>query len=277
MPWFVTPHLRFLHVPKTGGTWATDAMCASGVPAIHPDPSPAHATLQQSLEYDDRFTLAFIRHPLDYWRSYWAYRIRTGWDADSQLDRDACSDDFEEFIERVIAFAPGAASALFEQFVGPPDDEIAFVGRHERLVDDVCLALRIAGETFDEQLLRSYPRVNVSDYSRRGARYPRSLAQRLVDAESQGIERFYSWEPIPARLLIGGRPPSQAPRAGRDLAELTIQLRDTRAVLHQTRRSLHASELARHGAERELAQMAGGRPRVVLRRAARALRREVRD
>jgi hypothetical protein len=113
MPWFVTSRVRFLHVPKTGGSWATDAMCAAGVAAVHPEPSPAHATLDESSGYGDRFTFAFVRHPLDYWRSYWAYRVGTGWDQDNPVDREAGAENFEDFIERVIAFAPGAASALF--------------------------------------------------------------------------------------------------------------------------------------------------------------------
>jgi hypothetical protein len=244
MAWFVTPRVRFLHVPKTGGSWATDAMCAAGVAATHPEPSPIHAALDDCLDYGDRFTFAFVRHPLGYWRSYWAYRVRTGWDPASPLDREAGSQNFDEFIEGVIALAPGAASALFERFVGPAENEIGFVGRYEHLVEDVCLALRIGGESFDEQVLRAYPKVNTSDYGARGGLYPSSLAARLAEVERSGIERFYSWEPIPARMLING-PAPQVRQPGRQLSDLSLQLRNARAELDQTRSSLARSERVR--------------------------------
>jgi hypothetical protein len=242
MPWFVTSRVRFLHVPKTGGTWATYAMAGAGVPALRPEPSPAHANLAESRTYDDLFTFAFVRHPLEFWRSYWAYRVRTGWD-DNPLDREAGSENFEAFIEGVLAIAPGHASRLFEQFVGPPEAEITFIGRHEHLADDVCLALRIAGEPFDEALLRSHPKRLVSDYSAPGSLYPASLARRLADAEQIAIERFYPWDPVPAHLVADNGAHASRPQPAGQVADLTIRLRNARAELAQTRNLLELSEL----------------------------------
>jgi hypothetical protein len=248
MTWFVTPRVRFLHVPKTGGTFLTEAIAAAGVPIETPEGSPGHASLAESLDYSDRFTFAVIRHPLDYWRSYWAFRLRTGWDMDHELDRDFATDNFEEFIEAVIAHVPGAASHLYEQFVGPPEDEIDFVGRYENLVDDVCRALRLAGESFDEQVLRSYPKVNVSDYGVRGGLYPQSLATRLAESERGAIERFYPWDPTPARLVIGA---VASPNTQR-IADLTVQLRNARADLTQAQSTLVNTRLALEQAQRSL-------------------------
>ena len=238
MPWFATPTLLFLHVPKTGGSWATDAMCSAGIRAHHPPGSPPHLGLAPTSDYADRFTMAFVRHPLDYWRSYWAYRMRDGWDMSSELDGAVHSEDFTDFVERVITFAPGFAGWLFEQFVGPPDAEVTFVGRHERLVDDVCLALRLAGEPFHEPTLRDFPRVNVSDYRPGQALYPRALAERLAEVESRAIRRFYPWEPVPERLVIGGRiDPEPDPLCDR-VKRMAIELRDARAELIVSRTRL---------------------------------------
>jgi hypothetical protein len=234
-------------VPKTGGSWAVEAMQAAGVPAVHPAGTPGHATLAESRDFDDRFTFGFIRHPLDYWRSYWAFRVRTGWEMRHPLDRDCATDNFEEFIEGVITHAPGEASELFERFVGPPDREITFIGRYEHLVDDVCFALATSGQSFDERALRSHPKVNASDYGVRGGRYPRSLAVRLAEVERRGIERFYSWDPIPAGLLLGGAG-ATARQHGRELAELTLRLRNARAELEQTRSTLDVTQSALHDA-----------------------------
>jgi hypothetical protein len=250
--WFVTPRVRFLHVPKTGGSWATDAMCAAGVPAVHPEPSPIHAILADSREYEDRFTFAFVRHPLEYWRSYWAYRVRTGWNPEHKLDRAAASDKFDEFIEGVIAIDPGGASSLFEHFVGPAENEISFVGRHERLVDDVCQALRIAGETFDEHTLRSYPRVNASDYVSTRALYSRSLAERLAAVEQAAIDRFYPWEPIPQRLLVDKKAPRLRDPTAARLADTLLELRDARAALEVARRDAHRCSVELESASSDL-------------------------
>jgi hypothetical protein len=251
--WFVTPRVRFLHVPKTGGSWAPEAIRAAGVPVTRPEGPPGHATLAESWDYADRFTFAIVRHPLDYWRSYWAFRVRTGWEMNHPLDRDFGTDNFEEFIEAVIAHDPGYASDLFEWFVGPPDGEIDFIGRYENLVDDVCLALALGGESFDEELLRSYPKVNVSQYGAHGPRYPPSLAARLAEVERRGIERFYSEDPLPARLIIGG----ERPRPSQQVADLTVQLRTARAQLEQTRRSLQHTQVAYTEAQRSLAVVQG--------------------
>jgi hypothetical protein len=234
----VTAGIRFLHVPKTGGIWVTGAMFASGVAAWRPESLPFHADLADSREYADRFTFAFVRHPLAFWRSYWGYRMREGWDPDSDLDRQAASPDFEEFVNRVIEFAPGGAEATFERFVGTTGDEIDFVGRHERLADDLVAALRSAGEGFDESALRAHPHANVSDYDKAPAIYTRRTAERLAECERATIERFYPADPIPQRFLDEAYEPRLDPALLRGRVEqLEVELRDTRAQLAIWRRA----------------------------------------
>jgi hypothetical protein len=251
----ITERMRFLHVPKTGGSFATAAMLAAGVQADRPESVPFHADLAAACEYADRFTFAFVRHPLEFWRSYWGYRRRTGWDPANAIDVAAGCEDFAEFIERMIEHSPGAAGALFECYVGPPGAEIDFIARHERLKGDLCRALRLAGEPFDEAILRSHEPVNATDYDEHPARYSPEMAERLAEAESVAIERFYPWDPIPSHLLArrarrGARSPHAARReAGsraiasslaRRLEQATIDLGDARAQLAALERT-HAA------------------------------------
>jgi hypothetical protein len=93
MATLITPRMLFLHLPKTGGSWATAAMLAAGVPAVRPEALPFHATRRESSAYGDRFTFAFVRHPLEYWRSYWAYRMREGWNPASHIDAQTATSD----------------------------------------------------------------------------------------------------------------------------------------------------------------------------------------
>jgi hypothetical protein len=87
-----------LHIPKTGGTWVTLALQVAGVPCeivwtrLGPG-SRGHATLAETRAYSDRFSFAFVRHPLDLYRSRWAANENDGWPMNRFL-HGARSDDF---------------------------------------------------------------------------------------------------------------------------------------------------------------------------------------
>jgi hypothetical protein len=199
--------MLFLHVPKTGGSYVTGALEATlGTRAVDfsgsedPRERRGHAALR-SFERNELFTLAFVRHPLSWYRSFWSYRMRRGWRMDHPLDRVARSEDFNEFVAGVSERMPGYLGLLFGEFIGPPEQPIDFIGRYERLTDDLCIALRLAGQTFDEPALRAYEPVNATDYERHPVRYEPDAAWRLALAERPVIERFYSDDPVPAWLL----------------------------------------------------------------------------
>jgi hypothetical protein len=196
----LTPRVRFLHVPKTGGTWVEGALRAAGVPTeplARPDDGivAAHATLRVTDDYAERFTLAFVRHPLDWWRSFWGYRMRTGWVDGHEIDSRARSDDFNEFAELVAQRLPGHLTARFERYIGPPQQPISYIGRFESLVDDLVHALKLAGERFDEAALRAHQPANRNDYERHPAAFAPGVAVRLAAAEQALIERFYPGDP----------------------------------------------------------------------------------
>jgi hypothetical protein len=45
--------------------------------------------------------IAFVRHPLTWYQSFWAYRQRVGWRHDAVFDRRCQDSDFNSFIDRV--------------------------------------------------------------------------------------------------------------------------------------------------------------------------------
>jgi hypothetical protein len=202
--------MLFLHVPKTGGSYVAGALeAALGARAIDFSASEdrrernGHAALR-SFEGNELFTLAFVRHPLSWYRSFWSYRMRMGWRMDHPLDRAARSESFEEFVARVTERMPGYLSLLFGEFIGPVERPIDFIGRYERLTEDLCTALRLAGESFDERVVRAHRPVNATDYERHPVHYEPDAAWRLALAERQVIERFYSEDPVPVWLLEEG-------------------------------------------------------------------------
>ena len=200
MPAVVNDTIALLHVPKTGGTWATHAIIAAGVRVTDPDvvdpdedyAQKGHVRLDQIAGRDQLYTIAFVRHPLDWWRSFWAHRMREGWIfPDHEIDSRASSEDFDDFIEQVVENLPGFCGELFERFTGPPESPASFVGRYEHLVDELVVALHEAGQEFDEEALRSFPPRNVGDPTYLGVPYRKDLVRRLAKAERAAIDRWY--------------------------------------------------------------------------------------
>jgi GT2 family glycosyltransferase len=204
MPSLITPKIRFLHMPKTGGSWATLALSKAGVataplhlelPSHRGERGRSHEDLEDTQSYSELFTVAFVRHPLDWWRSYWCHRMTYGWLDDHVVDGYARSDSFEKFIAEVIDHAPGFLSNEFEYYVGPAENPITFIGRYERLAEDLCTALTRAGEKFDRAAIVNLAPENVGDYARFEANYPSDLAAALLRSEHKAMERFYSGSP----------------------------------------------------------------------------------
>ncbi|TRX02896.1 sulfotransferase family 2 domain-containing protein [Candidatus Methylobacter oryzae] len=180
----------FLHYPKTGGTWVRNAIAASG---INCDNFAIDENIHLGLKecpYQDKFKFTFVRHPVNLYRSYWQYKMTHGWDEKNPLDINCQSGCFQEFVRRVLDQYPGCYSKSFLDFIGHPDHEIEFIGRNENLVEDLITALRNAGETFDENAIKTFPRQNVSNQSKFPANYSSQLESEVREAESIIINMF---------------------------------------------------------------------------------------
>jgi hypothetical protein len=198
-----------MHVPKTGGTWATQALLNAGVPCRKIEASRrdhynenGHVWLADLGDAEKLVTVAFVRHPLLWWRSFWAHRMREGWPfPDHEIDSHASSEDFDEFIAMVVEQLPGFLGVLFERFIGPEERPIDFIGRHEHIADDLSRALKQAGEPFDEVALRATPPQNVGVEEWLRVSYTPELAHALIATEHRVINRFYADDPTAQRLL----------------------------------------------------------------------------
>lgn len=212
----VLPHSIFLHVPKTGGTWVRTAIDGAGIPnresnrgqeplgfQIHTDLTnttdrgPWNLTFRRRPRTwyipGGRFCFAFVRNPLDWYRSYWAHRMRKGWKPQHKIDSVCASDDFETFVRHMLEKFPSYVSDLYELYAGPENDEIGFVGRQENLIEDLIRALREAGEAFDEDRIRETEPVNLGSELQQWSeksRYPSQLEEAVLRAEHRAMKRF---------------------------------------------------------------------------------------
>jgi hypothetical protein len=178
---------RFLHNPKTGGTWVRQALGASCRPFANTEFK--HPGLNEA-PGRGLFTVAFVRHPWSWWRSYWLFKRTHGWDFNNHVDI-ACMDNvFERYMVNVADKFPGHCTSVFQQFVGYDATEIEYVGRFESLVDNLVAALELAGEPFDEQHLRDTAVVNAGDYNLFSTHCSVEVRQRVLDAEHNIMARF---------------------------------------------------------------------------------------
>ncbi|WBB78446.1 hypothetical protein O7606_19760 [Micromonospora sp. WMMD882] len=186
---FTRTNSLLLLVPKTGSTWIRAKVRQLGL-AVETVGDPAmrdHDLLDQYDRSAYRHVGAFVRDPVEWYRSYWAYRMERGWRPQYPLDEQCASDDFETFVRRAVSILPGALGNIYTSYVGPPEAEIDFVGRQERLVDDFARFLRLAGEEFDEATLREGSRVNATTTV---PDYPEELKELVTLSEWDTMRRF---------------------------------------------------------------------------------------
>lgn len=146
----------------------------------------------EALQSNGVFEVTFVRHPLTFWASFWRYRILQGWDPNNSVDIQCYSDNFNEFIEKVITHQRGWCSRLFELFTGPEDNQIAFIGRQENLANDFLSALTLSGNAslYPPSIVTDLPAINVTRGSMETKLDP-VLRDALCAAEEQAIRRFY--------------------------------------------------------------------------------------
>jgi Tfp pilus assembly protein PilF len=187
--YFPRSNALLLLVPKTGSTWIRAKVGELGLEVEYlGDPAMRDHDLLESYDRSRyRHIGAFVRDPLEWYRSYWAYRMERGWRPRYPLDEHCRSDDFETFIRNAVTILPGALGNIYWSYVGPPDDEIDFVGRQERLAEDFARFLRLIGEPVDEAMLHQGSPVNATSIQ---PDYPEELKELITLSEWDTMDRF---------------------------------------------------------------------------------------
>jgi hypothetical protein len=141
---------------KVGSTWIRAALRAAGAEFV--EVGPEEWRVHGDIDTHGRtasYIATFVRNPVTWYRSYWAYRIERGWRLHFDLDRECRHENFRDFIRNVTLKMPGFLTRMFERYTGPDSDPIDFIGKLETLADDVVRLLTIRQEKFDESALRS--------------------------------------------------------------------------------------------------------------------------
>ncbi len=142
----------------------------------------------------------FVRNPITWYESWFKYM--------SQPDRDWCNwgdeksmdswhpnstlnglgnPDFNQFMRNVINKRPGYVTKLFGRYTKP---QVDFIGRQENLVDDLISILNYLNLDFDESLIRSTGKIEVSKKPVNKIEWNAELYQEVYKLEYAGMIRY---------------------------------------------------------------------------------------
>ena len=203
------PKSIYIHLMKTGGWSVRDALSRMGLNRgeIGRDHNPA--SLLPLPPKVRPFTFVFVRHPLSWYRSYWAYRMQAGWRVHARqpitgwqtfgsvLDHECRADDFKTWMHNVLAYVPeGFLTRIYRIYT----EGVNYTGRVESFSDDLCRALTLAGETFSPLIIRELPKRNVTSSTCVAvATFSPALAKKVMAVESYVVEKW-NYDFIPKSL-----------------------------------------------------------------------------
>jgi len=204
------------HIPKTGGSWVRVAIRNSGLVynrskrygMTHPSCwHTEHSTPNDAINFKGLFSSCFVRHPIEWHKSFWCYIYRRRSKVKSQQtlvddkayalymhnSRDPIEQCWEQSYEKYLInvierFPSGFLNKLYMQFTPFVD----FVGRQENLVDDLIYALNFAGENFDEYAIIDTKPINITKKLKKLCVTSKKLEDKILETESRIIKKFYA-------------------------------------------------------------------------------------
>jgi hypothetical protein len=166
--------------------WVRSVLKSSGVPYFS---GPAHVPPHNFLPVlPDRFAFTFVRHPVTWWRSFWAYSEMNGWPSSHEpferITRVCLWHSYEAFMERVLNDMPGEYSRIVAWWT----EDMHRVGRFENLAADLTSILDEAGCPLPGPV--DEPPVNVGTYSEASKTTPEIDAE-IMRTEEYVIAEYY--------------------------------------------------------------------------------------
>ena len=181
-----------LHIPKTGGSWVREVLFNLG--HVKVETRRVHSPLADFVATHElaAYKFTFVRHPLDWYVSYWRWQTDHGWRMELQIPdfpHLCCADEtFAGFVQKCLAHHPALVSKLYTAYVGPADAPINFIGRYESLRTGLIRLLTSFNLRWDDVVADETMPQQVSQTTKPD--WPDALRQQVIVAEQEALTRF---------------------------------------------------------------------------------------
>lgn len=179
-----------LHIPRTGGFWRKKVVHELNL--FSSNSKMDHSTLEefQFLKHEIAAKkFVFIRHPLTWFQSFWAFQNDVNWlpiSSNPFINLMEFNDlPFEKFVISVYARYPRYLTRLYAMYI---DDSI-IVKKYENLREDFAVLLTEVGLVFDRKILDETSIVNHSLTQK--PVYSEKIKNLVLENEKEIIERYY--------------------------------------------------------------------------------------
>lgn len=171
------PNGAFLHVPKTGGTWLRAVLEKNNL--------DGHSIgAEHSSSHSESWAFCVLREPLEWWLSFWRYRMDSGfpemdgvhplYPVDYMRGEDPVA-----FLEDAVKTYPGFLSGMYQEFARSAN----YILQTENLSNHIqLLGSRVGWNTLDVNI----PRQNES--VKRDVDIPLSLVEALRESEADAMK-----------------------------------------------------------------------------------------
>jgi hypothetical protein len=205
---FLTNKTLFVHVQKTGGMSVRRALylaCPSGREAGDSE-AERHFGLPETLAAHPgvaagRACFGFVRHPVNWLRSRWAFAAMTALPVHASHGKSAAAtwmaacwdEDFNRFVDKVLERYPGIATQTMFRMLGLWSERPAdYVFRAEEIANDLALLLHHVGEPLPASAMERVGAVNTTAIDILARAVPtRAQESKIIQAESLLCSKFY--------------------------------------------------------------------------------------
>jgi len=185
----------FFHIPRLGGRWVGAVLSKTGVRMIAHhrlggNKNSYKELLERDFPIENQFLFTFVRHPVAWYRSYWACRVEKGWRVD-WIDKFK-ADTFEKFMENMANTNRPYVSEMFYHYIGKPK-MMNFVGYNENMAIDLMHILDFLNIKFDRKEILKLSPVNASILK---PKCSKELIDKIINIEHKIITEYYQNTPF---------------------------------------------------------------------------------